>query len=393
MHPTVYAWAESMTALHEPTIAIDELRPTQIEIDLDALAENYRAIAAHVAPAHVMPILKANAYGHGLVEVGRLLDRLGAPYIGVAYLEEALRLRQQDVRLPILVLGGIFGTQIPRYLEHDITLTASSVDKLRAIDECAASMGRTAIVHVKIDTGMERIGIHWYSAERLLDESLRCPHVRVEGIFTHFANADERDLTHARLQLERFQEVLRFYERRSLPPPLRHAASSGAILTLPESRLDLVRPGVLFYGAGPSTEVPATLPVRQALRWVTRVVYFKVVKPAHPVSYGSTWAPADLTRVVTLPAGYGDGYSRAMSGRAEVILHGKRYPVVGRICMDQIMVSIGWDSAHNGDEAVLLGESGSAAITVEELAAWAGTIPHEVLTSINTRVPRVYRGL
>jgi alanine racemase len=380
-------------ALHEPTIATDELRPTYLEVDLDRLADNYRVIAAHVAPARVMPILKANAYGHGLVEVARKLEAVGAPGVGVAYVEEGLRLRQHGVRLPVLVMGGILGSQIPRFIEHDLTLTASSVDKLRAIDEHAAALGRPATVHLKIDTGMERIGVHWYSADTLLEASLGCRHVRVEGVFTHFANADARDLAHARLQLERFHEVLRFYERRSLPPPLRHAASSGAILTLPESHLDLVRPGVLFYGAGPSPEVPVTLPVRQALRWVTRVVYFKVVKPGHPVSYGSTWAPADLARVVTLPAGYGDGYSRAMSGRAEVILHGKRYPVVGRICMDQIMVSIGWDAAHNGDEAVLLGESGSAAITIEELAAWAGTIPHEVLTSINTRVPRVYRGL
>src|SRR5438876_4547551 len=381
-----------MTALNEPTIAIDGLRPTHVEHGLDVLAGNYQAIAAHVAPARVMAILKANAYGHGLVEVARLLERLAAPYIGVAYLEEGLRLRQHGVRLPVLVLGGILGSQIPRFLEGDLTLTASSVDKLRAIEEHAARAGRTATVHLKIDTGMERIGVHRYSAEMLLEESLRCRHVRVEGIFTHFANADARDLAHARLQLERFHETLGFYERRSLPTPLRHAASSGAILTLPESRLDLVRPGVLFYGVGPSDETPATIAVQQALRWVTRVVYFKVVKAGHPVSYGSTWTPAELTRVVTLPAGYGDGYSRAMSGRAEVILHGKRYPVVGRICMDQIMVSIGWDSAHNGDEAVLLGESGAAAITVEELAAWAGTIPHEVLTSINTRVPRVYRG-
>src|SRR5881396_3985364 len=303
-----------MTALHESTIATDELRPTRVEVDLDVLAENYRAIAAHVAPARVMPILKANAYGHGLVEVGRVVERLGAPYIGVAYLEEGLRLRQHGVRLPVLVLGGILGSQIPRFLEHDITLTASSVDKLRAIEEHAVRVGRTATVHLKIDTGMERIGVHWYSAETLLEESLRCRHLRVEGIFTHFANADARDLGHARLQLERFHEVLRFYERRSLPTPLRHAASSGAILTLPESRLDLVRPGVLFYGVGPSDETPATIAVQQALRWVTRVVYFKVVQPGHPVSYGSTWTSAESTRVVTLPAGYGDGYIRAMTG-------------------------------------------------------------------------------
>src|SRR5438034_74422 len=245
-----------MSALNEPTIATDELRPTRIEVDLDVLAENYGAIAAHVAPARVMPILKANAYGHGLVEVGRVVERLRAPYIGVAYLEEGLRLRQHGVRLPVLVLGGILGSQIPRFLEHDITLTASSVDKLRAIEEHAVRVGRTATVHLKIDTGMERIGVHWYSAETLLEESLRCRHLRVEGIFTHFANADARDLGHARLQLERFHEVLRFYERRSLPPPLRHAANSGAIVQLRESHLDLVRPGILFDGARPAPPRP-----------------------------------------------------------------------------------------------------------------------------------------
>src|SRR5207249_21414 len=292
-----------MSALNEPTIATDELRPTRIEVDLDVLAENYGAIAAHVAPARVMPILKANAYGHGLVDVGRVVERLRAPYIGVAYLEEGLRLRQHGVRLPVLVLGGILGSQIPRFLE-----------------------------------------------------------------------------------------VLRFYERRSLPPPLRHAANSGAIVQLRESHLDLVRPGILFYGARPAAEVPAVIPVRQALSWVTRVVFFKVVKAGHPVSYGGEWVAPAQTRVVTLPVGYGDGYARAMSGRAEVIVHGKRYPVVGRICMDQIMVSIGGDSAYNGDEVVLLGRHGAATISIEEMAGWAGTIPHEVLTSINTRVPRVYRG-
>jgi alanine racemase len=383
-----------MTDLHAPTIATDELRPTHVEVDLDVLADNYRAIAAHVAPARVMPILKANAYGHGLVEVARVVERLGAPYIGVAYLEEGLRLRQHGIRVPVLVLGGIVGAQIPRFVENDLTLTASSVDKLRAIEEHAAAVGRTPSVHLKIDTGMERIGVHWYSAEKLLEESLRCRHVRVEGIFTHFASADGADLAHSRLQLERFEEVLGFYARRSVaPPPLRHAANSGAILQLRASHLDLVRPGVLFYGARPSPEVPATIPVRQAMRWLTRVVFFKVVRAGHPVSYGGQWTPESQTRLLTLPVGYGDGYARAMSGRAEVIVHGKRYPVVGRICMDQIMVSIGWDSAYNGDEVVLLGGQGdAAAISIEEMAGWAGTIAHEILTSINTRVPRVYRG-
>jgi alanine racemase len=293
----------------------------------------------------------------------------------------------------VLVLGGIVGEQIPRFLDHDLTLTASSIDKLRAIDACAAARKKRAKVHLKIDTGMERIGVHWYNAHQLLEESLRCEHVEVEGIFTHFANADEAVLDHARLQLERFEEVLRFYERRSIPTPIRHAANSGAILQLPESHLDLVRPGILFYGASPSPAVQVSIDVRGALRWVTRVVFFKVVEAGNPVSYGSSWAPEARTRLVTLPVGYGDGYPRVVSRsqRAEVIVRGQRRPIVGRVCMDQLMVDIGPDgTAYNGDEVVLLGRTGDEEITAEELAEWAGTIPHDVLVSINTRVPRVY---
>lgn len=371
----------------------DGLRPTHLEVDLARLRENYRAIARRVAPARVMPVLKANAYGHGLEAVAKMLEREQPFAVAVAYLEEATRLREAGVRMPVLVLGGIVGAQIPRFLEQDLTLTASSVDKLLAIDECAAEKRVKARVHLKIDTGMERIGTHWYSAERLLETSLRVRNVEVEGIFTHFANADAADLAHARLQLERFHEVLRFYERRSLPTPLRHVANSGAILQLPESYLDVVRPGILLFGSSPAIELPLTLEVRQALRWLTQVVFFKVVKAGNPVSYGSTWRPAADTRVITLPVGYGDGYMRAMSGQAQVIVHGRRLPVVGRICMDQIMVDIGQGTAYNADEVVLLGGGGDGAeppIRIEELASWANTIPHEILTNINTRVPRVY---
>ncbi len=384
------ASTRGVSVLHEPTVATDELRPTHVEVDLACLAENFRIIADLVAPARVMPVLKANAYGHGLVAVAKKLQQIGAPYVGVAYLEEGLLIRQEGLTIPVLVMGGIVGSQVPRFIEHDLTLTASSVDKLAAIEECAQRMGKRARVHLKVDTGMERIGVHWYSADRLLEASLRLKCTEVEGIFTHFANADERDLSHARLQLERFHEVLRFYETRGLTPPMRHAANSGAIMQLPESHLDLVRPGILFYGASPSLDLPLTLPVRQALRWITHVVFFKVVKAGAPISYGSSFAPSAMTRVVTLPIGYGDGYARSMSGKSEVILHGQRLPVVGRICMDQIMVDIGQTSAFNGDQALLLGESEGARIRIEELAAWASTIPHEVLTNINTRVPRVY---
>jgi alanine racemase len=214
--------------------------------------------------------------------------------------------------------------------------------------------------------------------------------VAVDGIYSHFANADADDLSHARLQLERFLEVLRFYERRSLPAPLRHIANSAAILRLPESCLDVVRPGILLYGVYPYPGAPRAVEVRPALSWRSRVVYFKVVEPGSPVSYGSTWRSDHRVRLVTVPVGYGDGYFRSMSNKAEVILHGRRQAQVGRICMDQLMVNIEWGSGYNGDEVVLIGEQGEARVTVEELAVWAGTIPYEVLTAINARVPRVY---
>ncbi len=376
--------------LHEPTVATSELRPTHLEVSLARIVENYRAIAAHVAPARVMPILKANAYGHGLVPVAKRLERDGAPMVGVAYLEEALRLREEGVRTPVLVLGGIVGSQIPLFLEHDLTLTASSVDKLRAIEEQAAALGTRARVHLKIDTGMARIGVHWRRAEPLLRASVEARHVDVEGIFTHFASADDVDLSSARLQLERWEEVLSFYDKRGLPTPLRHTASSGAIEQLPESHYDLVRPGVLLYGVRPSPAVRPVVSVRPALRWVTRVVYFKVVERGEAVSYAGTWVAPEDTRVVTLPVGYGDGYPRALSGRAEVVVRGARHPVVGRVCMDQVMVAIGRASAWNGDEVTLLGERDGLEVSALELAERAGTIPHDILAGINTRVPRVY---
>ena len=232
--------------------------------------------------------------------------------------------------------------------------------------------------------------MHYYSAESLLTASLRCRHLHVEGIYTHFANSDLQDLSHARLQLERFEEVLDFYARRSLPTPLRHAANSAAILQLPGSYFDLVRPGLLLYGVYPNAEIPHSVLVQPALSWKSHVVYFKVIKPGHPVGYGSAWQSDHMVRAVTVPVGYGDGYFRAMSGQAHVIIRGNRYPVVGQISMDQIVVNIERESAYNNDEVVLIGESDGAAITCSELAEWAGTIPYEILTNINTRVPRVY---
>jgi alanine racemase len=376
-------------AIHEPVITSEGVRATWAEINLGHLHRNLDAIRKHVAPARVMVVVKANAYGHGLARVAQSLASQ-VDYLGVAVLEEGIFLRELGIQTPILVLGGIWGEQVPKYLEHDLTFTASSVERLEQIDSAAAQAGRTARVHLKIDTGMERIGVHYYNAATIQEAALRCGNVEVEGIYSHFANADRVDLSHARLQLERFNEVLRFYERHSLPMPVRHMANSAAILQLPESHMDMVRPGIMLYGVYPSREVARVIEVHPALAWKSRVVYFKVVRAGHPVSYGSAWQSDHETRIVTVPVGYGDGYLRLMSNKARVLIGGKEYPQVGRICMDQMMVNIEADSAYNGDEVILLGEADGHSISAEDLADWAGTIPYEILTNINTRVPRIY---
>ena len=378
-------------SINKPTVSHEVIRPTRVEIDLNILGRNLEAIRRRVSPAKILVTLKANAYGHGMVEIARFMEEKRVDYFGVAVLEEGILLRESGIRTPILVMGGILGNQVPHFLDYDLTLTASSVDKLLQIDEAAGRMKQRARVHLKIDTGMERIGVHYYSSKPFLKTAMNCRYVDVEGIFSHFANADAEDLTHARLQLERFQKVMEFYSRHGLEPPrLRHMANSGAILQMPEARFDMVRAGLLLYGVYPSPRVKWTVEVAPALAWKSRVVYFKVIQPGHPVGYGSTWESEVPIRAVTVPVGYGDGYFRSMSHRARVLIRERPYPVVGTISMDQIVVNIGNDSAYNEDEVVLIGCQGDSRITVEDLAGWAGTIPYEILTNINTRVPRVY---
>lgn len=385
-----------MKKLHNlPVISVDEIvRPTRVEVDLKILADNFKAIKAHVGKSKVMPVLKANAYGHGLVRVAQLYEELKADYLGVAVVEEGILLREMGIKIPILVLGGVWGNQIPLFLKNNLTITASSIDKLKQIDETAEQMKTKAIVHLKIDTGMERIGVHYYNAEKFVDAAFSCRNINVEGIYSHFATAESDDVTFTKLQLERFNEVLEYFNKHSISqstnPPIRHISNSGAILQLPEANLDMVRPGIMLFGVYPSKNIKKTVTLKPALTWKSLVVYFKVIKAGNAIGYGLTWKPDHNIRAVTVPVGYGDGYFRSMSHKAKVLLNGKIYPVVGNISMDQIVVNIESDSAYNSDEVILLGSDGKNSIAAEDLAEWAGTIPYEILTNINTRVPRIY---
>lgn len=360
------------------------MRPTFIEVNLPQLKKNIEAIRAHVAPAKVMPMVKANAYGHGIDGVAPYLEPY-VDYFGVALLEEGIYLRELGIRKPILVAGGVLPYQIPAFLEHDLTLTVSSPEVLSSAEAAAESAKKRLTAHLKIDTGMERVGVHYYEADSFLEQSLQCKHVYIEGIYTHFANSEDPELTSARQQLARFEEVLSFYEKRSLPTPMRHMANSAAVLQFPESHMDMVRPGVMIYGVYP-VGVSQTVAIAPALRWRSKVAFSKITRPGHPVSYGSLWQSEVETRIITIPCGYADGYFRRMTNKAQVFVNGKKYPQVGRICMDQFMVNVGEDDARVGDEVVLLGDG----ITAYDLADWMGTNEYEVMTSISARVPRVY---
>ncbi len=368
------------------TQAKDLTRPTQVSVNLSAIAHNYQQFCAHVGDAKVMPVVKANAYGHGLEEVALYLRELAPPYFGVATFEEALSLRDCGIDTPILVFGGMFDEQIPLYIKRKLTLTASSVSKLKSIDKAAEKLGIRPNVHLKIDTGMERVGVHYYNADHLLTAARHCQHVTVTGIYTHFASADEADSSFYNTQLLRFKQVCERAKTELGQLIICHAANSAAAIRYPESHLDMVRVGISLFGVLPALNIRHTLNLRPALTWHSKVVYFKVVRAGDTVSYGGTWAPKTDTRIVTVPVGYADGYSRQLSNIAQVRIHNKYYPVIGKICMDQLMVDIGQDSAFNGDTVTLLGEG----IDAHQLASWQSSIAYEVLTTIGSRVPRAY---
>jgi len=366
------------------------MRPTFIEVNLDYLRYNLEQIRKHTQNRPVMAVVKSNAYGHGMLRVAQLYEKLGVNCLGVALLEEGIILRESGISLPIVVFGGVLLKQIPEYLKWNLEFFISSLNVLRKTDKICESSGQQAIVHLKLDSGMGRVGTIAEESAGFIEEAVRTRHLTVKGVCSHLACADDPEDPMTLEQVDRFLTAASIFERLDAPVPLRHLANSGGVLYFPQSHLDLIRPGILLYGVYPDSSSPHVLDVRPALQLKSRVSFRKSVPKGFSVSYGSTWTSDGSTEISTIPLGYGDGFRRHLSNHGEVIIRGKRRAIVGRVCMDQFMVNSNNETLEVGDEVVLIGEQDGQSITVEEMSGWAETIPYEILTNLNDRIPRIY---
>lgn len=360
-------------------------RPTRAEIHLSNLENNISVIKNIVGSRKILGIVKANAYGHGLVEISQKLEELKLDYLGVAYIEEALWLRKKGIKIPILVLGAIDNNQISLFLQNDIDITGSSIEKLENISIAAQKLNVKARVHLKIDTGMGRIGVQWDRKEQFLKKAFSLPNIEIVGIFSHFADSyDNPSFTD--LQLERFNTVLEYVKKYFSLPPLIHLANSGAISReLEESFFTMVRPGIMMYGYSLNKDLQKIL--KPAMQFKTKVLYFKVLQKGSPVGYANTYITKSQERIITLPVGYADGYPRSLSNRGTILLNGKKYPVIGRICMDQCMASLGIDGeGYVGDEVELWGDR----ISLHDVSKRSERSMWDLLSNVTERVPRKY---
>jgi alanine racemase len=366
------------------------LRPTYAVVDLDAIRHNIRLVRERVAPAEVIAVVKADAYGHGVVPVARTALEAGAEWLAVALVEEGEELRQAGITTPVLLLSEPPARAADRVVAADLTPTVYTLPFSEALRRAAGKRGRGLRVHLKADTGMSRVGVPRHEWERALRNMRAFTELEVRAFWTHLACADEPGHPSIKRQLDAFDEFLQLARTYGFDPLRTHAANSAAALTLDESHHDAVRLGIAMYGCAPSPALEGAADLRPAMSFVTEVVYAKEVEEGTAVSYGHTWtAPADGW-LATLPVGYADGVPRLLSNRAEVLVGGKRRPLAGNVCMDQILVWCGDDRVSVGDEAVLIGRQGSEVVTAEEWAGIVGTIPYEIVTGISARVPRLH---
>ena len=367
------------------------MRQVWAEVNLQTLKENYFKLQAYTR-SEMMPIVKADAYGHGVIPVVKTLIACGAKRFGVALLEEALEIKEVFPELTVMVLGATEQEQSDTLVREDIIPAIFQLSQAQALSQAAVNQNRTARLHIKFDTGMNRVGFRETDFADILEVSA-LPNLVIEGIFTHFATSDQRDLSFAREQLKRFQCLYDKLKCEGLNIPIRHAANSAAIIQFPEAHFELVRPGISLYGLTPSAQIGGNVGLEPVISWKAKVSHVKGIKTGETVSYGRTFQAAYPTCVATVPVGYADGLRRSLSNHGEMIIHGRRSTMIGRICMDQTMLEVSKiPGVQVGDIVTILGKDGYEQITATEMAEWIGTISYEVVCGISKRVPRVYQG-
>ncbi len=373
------------------------LRPTRAVIDLEALVHNLGEVRRSAGSTAVLAVIKANAYGHGAVLCGRGLEKAGVEMLGVALVEEGLELRDAGVRAPVLVLGGASEGAESEIVQAGLTPLVYRPDQVLALEAAARSQGRTVPLHLKLDTGMGRIGARLEDLGELIESLRGAASLQVEGVLSHFANADQADQAMNQLQVGRFGAALAALGAAGIQPKWRHLSNSAGVLGLPGAHdgalCNLVRPGLMLYGESPAERLREAARLRPVLSWVTQIVHLKRVPAGTPISYGGRWSAIRDSVIATLPVGYADGYSRKLTNTGEVLVRGERAHVAGTVCMDMTMVDVtSIASAARGDEVVLLGTHGAESVSAQELAAKVGTIPYEIFCDIAVRVPRVEKG-
>ena len=365
---------------------------TWAEIDLDALVHNFKEIRKKVGPdVGVMAIVKAQGYGHGMVQVSRVLEKEGINYFGVTSPSEAFLLRKEGIKSPILILGPTMLDQAKEIISKNITQTICTKEMALVLQGECKKLKKRFKVHIEVDTGMGRTGVPYQRALKLIKKVVKIPELEVEGIFTHFSTADEEDKSFTKEQIKRFKGVLEKLEGEGIDIPVRHAANSAGVLSFPESYFNMVRPGLALYGIYPSEYVSRSLDLHPVMSLKSKVIYLKKVKKGATISYGKTYVTNKNTTIAILPIGYEDGYNRLLSNKGEVIIRGQRVRIAGRVCMDQTIIDVGEVSdVKVGDEVVLIGKQGQERVSVEEIAKRVNTVPHEVVCRIAGRVPRIY---
>ena len=373
-------------------VTIPPGRPTLCFVDLDALRWNFRQIRSKVGPqVKILSMVKANGYGHGATAIATALAAEGSDAFGVATLEEGVELRQTSIKEPILVLAGAYAEQVDRFFDHRLTPVVYDVESLKQLDAVVHSSDRDLQVHLKVDTGMGRLGLLAAEVDSWLPTIKKLKALKIEGVFSHFSHAESVEGHYTREQLRIFREVIERLRSGGIEPSVVHLANSAATITLPAAYFDMVRPGLMLYGIYPSPAMANQISLKPVLSWKTQVLQVKKVPAGTSISYGQTFITQRKSVIAILPIGYADGFPRLLSNRGEVLVNGKRAPVVGRVCMDLTMIDVtDIGEIRQGDEVVLLGRQGDAEISADEMAAWASTISYEILTSIGARVTRIH---